>query len=478
MPEETVQPLDPAELAEIDAQYKPFPSFENWPKELSSADAWEHSRGEFEEISKGAADTDLREAQAVAMRAAAFDTGAIEGLYSTDRGLTLTVATQAAAWEQEVAKRGPDARAFFEAQLSAFELVLDQATGRFPKVTQAWIRRLHEETTTPQDTYKVHTPLGVQEQPLPKGEYKSYPNHVRTQDGQVHAYAPIDRTQSEMQRLVDEVDTTAFREAHPVVQASYMHYALAAIHPFADGNGRVARAVCSAYTYRSASVPLLVVVDRRNAYLEALAAADSGAPKDFVDFIGSATQEAMELVMDSLLTARTPQPEEQLKRISELYQGDSDYRTLDSAAVALAEWTTQAAEAQIDRLGAPETVRLEVNEMSGVQFGEPPTGFRPINEPGPRSMRITFKSAPPTMAEVARTVNIFPTRAGASAGSVRLQVIQTPAEHLTLAFPDVHPQLSTVAKQRVQNFLRRVYGEGLDALYEEIQENQGDSSRQ
>ncbi|HEY7949240.1 MAG TPA: Fic family protein [Solirubrobacterales bacterium] len=468
MRENHVQPLDPTELAEIDAQYRPFPSFEDWPKELPSADAWEHSRLEFQEISNGAADADLKEAQAVAMRAAAFDTGAIEGLYSTDRGLTMTVATQAAAWEQEVAKQGPDARALFEAQLSAFELVLDQVTERLPKVTQAWIRRLHEEITSPQEIYRVHTPLGVQEQPLPKGEYKVYPNHVRTETGEVHAYAPVDRTQAEMQRLVDEVDSSDFRETHPVIQASYIHYALAAIHPFADGNGRVARAAASAYTYRAASVPVLVFVDRRDAYLDALAEADSGNPQRFVELLARVTQEAMELVMDSLLTAQAPQPEDKLRKLSGLYPDSNIHQQLDEAGNSVAKVLLDVTKNQINQLTLPETVSIRANRLN-LKLGNPPPGFRQIGDMrgGFASVRLVFASAPPAMAEIAWILDVFISKDASIPEAVRIQVNEEPTEHLMLSFPDVCPQLSDVAKRRAENFSRRVLGQGLDALYEQ-----------
>ncbi|HVC76029.1 MAG TPA: hypothetical protein VND96_05870, partial [Candidatus Micrarchaeaceae archaeon] len=44
-------------------------------------------------------------------RAAAFETGAIEGLYPTTRGITRMVALQGAMWEAELEKLGPDAAA-------------------------------------------------------------------------------------------------------------------------------------------------------------------------------------------------------------------------------------------------------------------------------------------------------------------------------------------------------------------------------
>jgi Fic family protein len=62
-------------------------------------------------------------------------------------------------------------------------------------------------------------------------------------DGTIHAYAPVEVTGPEMHRLINELQTTEFEEADYVLQASYAHYALVSIDPFADGNGRVARAL-------------------------------------------------------------------------------------------------------------------------------------------------------------------------------------------------------------------------------------------
>lgn len=460
MPEDNVQPLDPDELAEIDAQYRPFPSFEDWPEDRPGADAWEHSRSEFEEISKGASDADLKEAQAVAMRAAAFDTGAIEGLYSTDRGLTMTVATQAAAWEQEVAKQGPDARALFEAQLSAFELVLDQVTERFPKVTQAWIRRLHEEITSPQETYEVHTPIGVQEQPLPRGEYKMYPNHVRTEGGEVHAYAPVDQTQTEMQRLVDEVDSPDFRDAHPVIQASYVHYALAAIHPFADGNGRVARAAASAYTYRAASIPLLVLVDRRDAYLSALARADAGNAVEFIGLIGTVTREAMELVIDSLRTARAPQPAAVLHEFESLLRADQT--ELDQLCSRFVQWLHDTGSRLVDTLRIPDGITIAVESLS--DNIQPPQGFRDVLTPGPKGIRFDFQAMPPAQETVLRRIDVYAAGGTDSDEALLIRSVDSPEEQLVLSRSEIHPQLSSVAQVTAENFLRRIMGQGLEEL--------------
>ena len=51
--------------------------------------------------------------------------------------------------------------------------------------------------------------------------------------------------------LVDELcDTLATADAHPAAVAAWAHVALAAIHPFLDGNGRTARILASLVMYR------------------------------------------------------------------------------------------------------------------------------------------------------------------------------------------------------------------------------------
>jgi Fic family protein len=251
----------------------------------------------------------------VAVRAAALDTGAIEGLYNVDRGFTMTVAVQGLAWQQMVEERGAGVRELFEAQLAAYELVLDAVTHKLP-ITEAWIRSLHETLCAPQKAYRVLTDQGWQEQELPKGEYKTRPNHVRLTDGTVHPYAPVDLVSTEMHRLVEQIRTPEFEAAHPVLQASYCHYAFVAIHPFADGNGRVARALASTFFYRAQSIPLLIFANQRPSYLDALALADQGDFAEVIELFRDRGIDTMQLVAESLMTAAVPKLQDQAVRIS------------------------------------------------------------------------------------------------------------------------------------------------------------------
>jgi Fic family protein len=218
------------------------------------------------------------------MRKAALETGAIEGMYSLQRGITRSVALEGTLWEMKLDEIGPDVRSHFQAQLDAFEMTLDFATSSMP-VTEAWIRELHAVLCRNQKTYRVLTDLGWQDNPLELGAYKKFPNNVTLDDGSIHWYAPVADVAPEMGRLVAEMIRPDFGAGHAIVQAAYCHHAFTTIHPFADGNGRVARALASVYLYRAAGIPLVVFSDEVEDYFSALADADSGHRETFVRFV-------------------------------------------------------------------------------------------------------------------------------------------------------------------------------------------------
>lgn len=268
----------------LDAAYRPFPPFADWAARTSvDTVRWDRYIASLKDKSELSPEV-MRRAREVAKRAAALDTGAIEGLYNVDRGLTYSVAFETAAWEVELSRKGENVRPLFEAQLHAYDYVLDLATRAEP-ITEAAIRVLHEEVCRAQATYRVMTAVGPQEQALTKGRYKVLPNHVRTRDGEDHSYAPVDVTPMEMARLVNELRGDAFAAAHPGIQAAYAHYGLVVIHPFADGNGRVARALASAFTYRAISMPVVILSEHKENYLDALESADGGNYELFVEFV-------------------------------------------------------------------------------------------------------------------------------------------------------------------------------------------------
>jgi Fic family protein len=464
---DSTQPLTPDQVAELDSAYVPFPPFVDWPREARDIQLWDEKRESFRKAASEATEEQIEKAREIALRAAAFDTGAIEGLYSTNRGLTFSVAEQSVAWEQDVEAQGADARALFEAQLRALELVLDYVTTQVPEMSQVWIRRIHEEITSAQETYVVHTAAGPQRRPLPRGEYKEHPNHVHAADGKAHAYAPVHETQAEMQRFLGEMESQEFADAHPLIQASYAHYALVAIHPFADGNGRVARAIASVFSYRSASVPLLILHEHRDRYFDSLAKADAGDLNAFVNFIARVSRESLELIHDGLRTAQAPQPESVLELFDELNRVDRRSKERDETARDFVKWLRGIVNEQVETLNRSPSVDLVVAGV-GDNRARVPDGFRRIPGPGAKAVRITGVAVVPKKAEMARRIDVFVSDDPKSPARLLLRSKQEPEQRLVLEFSDLLPSPSGVAQHRVDNFVRRVLGHGLEALHAQV----------
>lgn len=324
-------------IYELNALYKSFPPFSEWQQTSFSTTRWEKYTATLEEKKIKYSGLMSKALQTIET-ATAIDTGALEGLYETDRGFTFSVAAEGALWQTVFEeKRGHQATELVKAQLEAYEYVLDLATQKEP-LTQARVRELHGIICRNQEEYQTYNQFGqLQNVPLEKGKYKIHPNHPRRSDGTVHAYAPVEVTPMEMQKLTDELQSDVFQEAHPVLQASYAHYAFVCIHPFADGNGRVARALAAVYTYRAASVPLLILIEKRRAYLDALEAADRGNFAAFADFILECYLDTMKLVEDSIKTAQTLAANESLKSLEALsYTKDNiSQEQMDEAAQTL-----------------------------------------------------------------------------------------------------------------------------------------------
>jgi len=117
------------------------------------------------------------------------------------------------------------------------------------------------------------------------GQYKTSPNSVRLSNGEIFNYASPEDTPVEMQKLVASFNKN-YKEEHPLILASLLHYQFVRIHPFDDGNGRVARLLMN-YVLLKNNLPIVVIKSKaKNSYLAALNRADAGEIDAFVTYIG------------------------------------------------------------------------------------------------------------------------------------------------------------------------------------------------
>ena len=152
-------------------------------------------------------------------------------------------------------------------------------------LTETFIRQLHK--TLLREDYEVRRELpgGVYTTfTIHAGRYKTRPNSVRTRYGDMFTYASPEETPALMADLVSWYNDEEQRgEMHTVDLAILFHYRYIRIHPFEDGNGRIARLLVN-YILARHGYPMVVVRSRKKKeYLEALHQADlkvGSAPSD------------------------------------------------------------------------------------------------------------------------------------------------------------------------------------------------------
>ena len=143
-------------------------------------------------------------------------------------------------------------------------------------LTQNFIRQLHQ--TLLREDYTVYRSLPdgtTTSYTIHAGRYKTRPNGVITRYGTRFDYASPEETPALMSDLVDWYNKAeASGEFSPVELAALFHYRYIRIHPFEDGNGRIARLLVN-YILARQGWPMIVIRHRdKNAYLDALHEAD------------------------------------------------------------------------------------------------------------------------------------------------------------------------------------------------------------
>jgi len=80
---------------------------------------------------------------------------------------------------------------------------------------------------------------------------------------------------------------------HPVETAAFLHHGFVQIHPFIDGNGRVARLLTNLYLIAQGYPPIVLKFGDRGKYYRYLKSADAGKLEGFANFIAKAVDESL-----------------------------------------------------------------------------------------------------------------------------------------------------------------------------------------
>lgn len=79
------------------------------------------------------------------------------------------------------------------------------------------------------------------------GKIRKNPVYIENQDHEIiYTAIDADKVESALSELLSWINASQF-SIHPVIIAAMIHFRIAAIHPFSDGNGRTARALTSLF---------------------------------------------------------------------------------------------------------------------------------------------------------------------------------------------------------------------------------------
>jgi Fic family protein len=218
----------------------------------------------------------------------AIETGIIENLYDIDRGVTQTLIER--GFQAELLAHGSTNRPrdyviqLLKDQKDALDGIFDFIR-QTRELSTSYVKELHAALLRSQIHTDAVDALGRSVSvPVIRGEWKILPNSP-TRDGTLYSYCPPEQVASEMDRLIALHSQHKNMNIAPDVETAWLHHRFTQIHPFQDGNGRVARALASLVLVQAGLFPLVVTRDDRVDYLDALEKADKGALRPLIELV-------------------------------------------------------------------------------------------------------------------------------------------------------------------------------------------------
>ncbi|MXY43495.1 MAG: Fic family protein, partial [Dehalococcoidia bacterium] len=165
------------------------------------------------------------------------------------------------------------------------------------ELNEVFIRNLHrillkepyEKAAVTPDGRRVTRKISV-------GDYKTTPNNVTTSTGETYYFTPPDQVKSAMGDLIDWYRTNEREGEHPIIIAATFHYRFVRIHPFDDGNGRMARLLMNMILIKHGYTVSLIRHEDRDEYLGQLEQADKTEDlTEFIDYIANSCEYSLNL---------------------------------------------------------------------------------------------------------------------------------------------------------------------------------------
>ena len=230
----------------------------------------------------------------------AIETGIVERMYDLSKGITETFIKE--GFVKSYLSHGDtninedDLINHLNDHLDSVDFVFDVVKNNRP-LTTGFIKELHHLVTNHQNFAEGRDQFGNRTKiPLIKGKYKERENNPTREDGVKILYCPPDHVSSEMDNLVNIHNEL---NIHPLISASWIHHAFTTIHPFQDGNGRVARLLASLIFIQNGYFPFTVLREEAKVkYINALENADNNKPQQLIDYFAQVQKRNIEKALN------------------------------------------------------------------------------------------------------------------------------------------------------------------------------------
>ena len=189
---------------------------------------------------------------------------------------------------------------------------IEQAVRNEDQLTEVFVRNLHRVLLKEPYRNEAITPDGRRvRRPITPGEYKTTPNNVRTSTGETYHFTPPEQVKPAMSDLIDWCRTQEAAGEHPVIIAAAVHYRFVRIHPFDDGNGRMARLLMNLILIRHGYAVAIVRIEQRERYLQELERVDRTEDlAQFIDYVASCCEYALTLYLKAARGEPIDDPED------------------------------------------------------------------------------------------------------------------------------------------------------------------------
>ncbi len=230
----------------------------------------------------------------------------IEWTYNSNalEGNTLTLGETAFFLREGLTSEGKPLKDFLETKNHAEAItVLEDIVKDKKEITEHFIKSLHQLLLSGIEyTYAKGRDGQLIQKPLTLGKYKIRPNHVLTVSGKIHHYSEPEQVQIEMEKLLHWYHSKEAQNISVVERASIFHYRFVSIHPFDDGNGRLARLLMNLILMKDGYPPCIIQNENRKRYLSELEKIDETQTFDFFTlFIAEELLKTMEIVYNLML---------------------------------------------------------------------------------------------------------------------------------------------------------------------------------